>query len=67
MYNNINFKSLFHIRCDIFQIGIIGGSGLSNPEILKGAQEKEVDTPYGKVSMFFTCMFVQVPAFTREG
>ncbi|KAK3082534.1 hypothetical protein FSP39_017055, partial [Pinctada imbricata] len=31
-------------------IGIIGGSGLSNPEILRYGQEKEVDTPYGKPS-----------------
>ena len=30
------------------KIGIIGGSGLDDPQILKGAKEKEVDTPYGK-------------------
>ncbi len=32
------------------KIGIIGGSGLDNPEILKEAQDLEVDTPYGDPS-----------------
>ncbi|MFX1407473.1 MAG: S-methyl-5'-thioadenosine phosphorylase [Promethearchaeota archaeon] len=32
------------------KIGIIGGSGLDNPEILKEARDIEVDTPYGKPS-----------------
>ena len=32
------------------KIGIIGGSGLDDPDILKSAQETEVDTPYGKPS-----------------
>ena len=32
------------------KIGIIGGSGLDNPDILKNAEDKEVDTPYGKPS-----------------
>ena len=31
-------------------IGIIGGSGLDDPKILKGAEEKEILTPYGKPS-----------------
>ena len=30
------------------KIGIIGGSGLDDPDILENASEKEVDTPYGK-------------------
>ncbi|TFG01021.1 MAG: S-methyl-5'-thioadenosine phosphorylase [Promethearchaeota archaeon] len=30
------------------KIGIIGGSGLDNPEILKEATEIEVETPYGE-------------------
>jgi 5'-methylthioadenosine phosphorylase len=30
--------------------GIIGGSGLDNPELLKGARDLEVDTPWGKPS-----------------
>jgi len=32
------------------KIGIIGGSGLENPEILENYQEIEVDTPFGKPS-----------------
>ncbi len=32
------------------KIGIIGGSGLDNPDILKEAKEREVDTHYGKPS-----------------
>ncbi|MFX1455580.1 MAG: S-methyl-5'-thioadenosine phosphorylase [Promethearchaeota archaeon] len=32
------------------KIGIIGGSGLDNPEILKDARDLDVDTPYGKPS-----------------
>ena len=34
------------------RIGIIGGSGLDNPDIMKDAKEKEVNTPYGKA--YFT-------------
>ena len=30
------------------KIGIIGGSGLDNPDILKDARDVEVDTSYGK-------------------
>ncbi|MHA2087471.1 MAG: MTAP family purine nucleoside phosphorylase [Promethearchaeota archaeon] len=32
------------------KIGIIGGSGLDDPEILKDAEDIAVDTPYGKPS-----------------
>ena len=32
----------------IIKIGIIGGSGLEDPGILQNAEQKEVDTPYGK-------------------
>ena len=32
------------------KIGIIGGSGLDDPKILKGAKQIDVDTPYGKPS-----------------
>jgi 5'-methylthioadenosine phosphorylase len=32
------------------KIGIIGGSGLENPEILENFKIKEVDTPFGKPS-----------------
>lgn len=34
---------------DIVKIGIIGGSGLDNPDILENGESKEVDTAYGKV------------------
>ncbi|MAF36998.1 S-methyl-5'-thioadenosine phosphorylase [archaeon] len=30
------------------KVGIIGGSGLDDPDILKNSIKKEVDTPYGK-------------------
>ena len=30
------------------KIGIIGGSGLENPNILESIEEKVVETPYGK-------------------
>jgi len=36
------------------KIGIIGGSGLDDPKILKDAKEIEVDTPYGKPSSALT-------------
>ncbi len=38
----------------MIKIGIIGGSGLDDPKILKEAHEKEVDTPYGKPSSILT-------------
>jgi 5'-methylthioadenosine phosphorylase len=37
------------------KIGIIGGSGLDNPEFLKDYEEKEVDTVYGKPSSRISC------------
>ncbi|MEO5327466.1 MAG: S-methyl-5'-thioadenosine phosphorylase [Magnetococcus sp. THC-1_WYH] len=36
------------------KIGIIGGSGLDNPDIMKDARKLEVDTPYGKPSSALT-------------
>lgn len=36
------------------KIGIIGGSGLDNPEILKDFKEINVETPYGKPSSAIT-------------
>ncbi len=36
------------------KIGIIGGSGLDDPQILKNAKEIEVETPYGKPSSSLT-------------
>ena len=32
------------------KIGIIGGSGLENPEILRSPEEKNILTPYGRIS-----------------
>lgn len=37
------------------KIGIIGGSGMDDPQIMKDAKEKTVDTPYGKPSSALTC------------
>lgn len=34
----------------MIKIGIIGGSGLDNPDLLKEARDVEVQTPYGKPS-----------------
>lgn len=42
-----------------FQIGIIGGSGLDDPDILEGRTERYADTPYGKVH----CLFALKTAF----
>lgn len=36
------------------KIGIIGGSGLDDPQILKDSQEKEVENKYGKLSSALT-------------
>ncbi|MCX6727149.1 MAG: S-methyl-5'-thioadenosine phosphorylase [Candidatus Shapirobacteria bacterium] len=35
-------------------IGIIGGSGLDDPQILSKSRQKEIDTPYGKPSSMLT-------------
>jgi len=37
------------------KIGIIGGSGLDDPKILKGPSEKEVTNKYGQPSSTLTC------------
>ncbi len=37
------------------KIGIIGGSGLDNPEILQNPDELRIETPYGKPSSVLTC------------
>ena len=36
----------------MIKVGIIGGSGLDNPDILVNAKDIEVQTPYGKPSSF---------------
>ncbi len=35
-----------------FQIGIIGGTGIDDPDILEGRTLKSVTTPFGKVNVF---------------
>ncbi len=37
------------------KIGIIGGSGLDDPQLLQNAEEKDVTTLYGKPSSSLTC------------
>jgi 5'-methylthioadenosine phosphorylase len=37
------------------KVGIIGGSGLENPDILKSPQEKSLETPYGNPSSPLLC------------
>lgn len=37
------------------KIGIIGGSGLENPAILKSPEEKYIKTPYGEPSSLLLC------------
>lgn len=37
------------------KIGIIGGSGLEDPKIIKNPTEKEIETPYGKPSSSIIC------------
>lgn len=37
------------------RVGIIGGSGLENPEILRSPEEKNIDTPYGSPSSSLLC------------
>lgn len=39
----------------MIRIGIIGGSGLENPEILQSSEEKFVETPYGVPSSSLLC------------
>ncbi len=51
-------------------IGIIGGSGLDDPAILKEPEEKRVTTPYGEPSSPVTCgriEGVQVAVLARHG
>lgn len=37
------------------KIGIIGGSGLDDPQILQNVEEKQVNTPFGSPSSAITC------------
>lgn len=52
------------------KLGIIGGSGLDDPEILSQAEEKTVDTPFGAPSSAVTCgkiEGVEVAILARHG
>lgn len=51
------------------KVGIIGGSGLDDPDILQGAEEIEVETPYGAVSSLKTGRIgeVDVVLLARHG
>jgi 5'-methylthioadenosine phosphorylase len=52
------------------KVGIIGGSGLDNPKILKQASEREVETPYGAPTSLLTCGAiegVEVVIIARHG
>jgi len=52
------------------KIGIIGGSGLDNPKILKHAGKIEVETPYGAPTSILTCGViegVEVVIIARHG
>ena len=52
------------------KIGIIGGSGLDNPDILKDAKEINVETPYGPPTSSLTCGAIEgvdVAIIARHG
>ncbi|MEN8263173.1 MAG: S-methyl-5'-thioadenosine phosphorylase [Nitrospirota bacterium] len=52
------------------KIGIIGGSGLDDPDILKDAKEVTVETPYGKPTSPLTCGAIEgidVAIIARHG
>jgi 5'-methylthioadenosine phosphorylase len=54
----------------MIRVGIIGGSGLENPEILKSSEEKHVDTPYGAPSsslLFGSLNGTEVVILSRHG
>ncbi|MBF0370283.1 MAG: S-methyl-5'-thioadenosine phosphorylase [Magnetococcales bacterium] len=54
----------------MIKVGIIGGSGLDNPDILQNPTEEAVDTPYGKPSSPLTCGRiggVEVAILARHG
>jgi 5'-methylthioadenosine phosphorylase len=52
------------------EVGIIGGSGLDDPDILKDAKEVAVETPYGPPSSVLTCGSIEgieVAIIARHG
>lgn len=60
---NVNCrKTNMYFLC---KIGIIGGTGLDDPDILEGRTEKYVDTPYGKVCIIFFIITESFCQFSR--
>jgi 5'-methylthioadenosine phosphorylase len=54
----------------MIRIGIIGGSGLENPEILQSSEEKHFETPYGIPSssiLFGTIEGTEIALLSRHG
>jgi 5'-methylthioadenosine phosphorylase len=54
----------------MIKIGIIGGSGLENPEILSSSEEKHFNTPYGSPSSPLLCGSVkgtEIVILSRHG
>ncbi len=52
------------------KVGIIGGSGLDDPDILKDAKEVSVETPYGPPTSVLTCgaiKGIEVAIIARHG
>lgn len=63
MQLNVNCKKTnMYFLC---KIGIIGGTGLDDPDILEGRTEKYVDTPYGKVCIIFLFITESFCQFSR--
>ena len=42
------------------KIGIIGGSGLDDPQLLQNYEEREIETKYGKPSSKIVCGKIHV-------
>lgn len=54
----------------MIKVGIIGGSGLNNPDILKNPSDMQTETPYGPPSSLLTCGAiegVEVAILARHG
>ncbi len=52
------------------KVGVIGGSGLDDPDILERPQEQMVDTPYGEPSSALKCGYIngtEVVLIARHG
>lgn len=47
----------------ICKIGIIGGTGLDDPDLLEGRTEKYIETPYGKVCIIVFLLFTKTYIF----